>query len=182
MTQTLKHARWDAQRRVSKLEVLPVRVGLLGWAVNMVLRRPGSFPTLEFARFRHQIQRQARRKPLTHADIAVVKLRAHLLSSAIDPRTSKQFDGKSVDDVMYDAFAAAERKHGVSLTSSEEMQVADAVWQQYADLFGFPLLGRTAQIDAADRYTPTGGRALARRLRELETEAVRATRELRRQV
>lgn len=175
--QTIKQTRWSAQRCVSKLQVLPVRIGLLGWAVNMVLRRPADFPTFAFARFRREIARQSRRAPLDAADIAVVKLRTRLLSSAIDPRSSRSFTGADIDSVVRATVAASEEKHGVRFGSAELTQFEDAAWQQYADLFGSPVLGRAAQLEGADGFVPSGGAALARRLRELEAEAVTTVRE-----
>lgn len=178
---TAKEARFEAQRRVSRLDIAPVRVGLIGWAVNLVLRRPAVFPTLEFARFRREMIRQARRSPLSGADIAVVKFRTRLLASTIDARLSKPVTAADIDAVTEHAVAAEEKRRGVTLTSDNRAQVGDAVWKQYADSFGFPAMGRARQVAEAAKFVPQGGPELAARLRELERDAVTALREKPRQ-
>ena len=174
--QTAKEARWEVQRRVSKLNIAPVRIGILGWAVNLILRRPADFPTFEFARFRREIAGQARRFPLDGADIAVVKFRARLLSSTIDARFSKPVTGADVDAVVDDVVAAAERQDEVTFSASDREQVADATWKQYADFFGFPAARRAHQIEDAAEFVPHGGPALAGRLREVEAQAAETAR------
>lgn len=172
----VKEARWEAQRRVSKLNVAPVRVGLTAWAVNLLRRRPADFPTFEYARFRREIIRQAANFPLDDADVAVVKFRERLLSSTIDARFSKPLVAADIDAVVRDVIAAAEAREGVTFSAEDTDLVADAAWKQYADFYGSPASGRAPQISAATGFLPHGGPGLARRLRELEAEAVRALR------
>lgn len=170
--QAAKKARWEAQRRVSKLEIAPVRVGILGWAANFMLRRPSEFPTFEFARFRAEIIRQSKRKPLDAADVAVVKFRARLLGSAIDARFSKPLTGTDVDAVADTVIAETEAEHAVQLCEEEVTEIRDACWQTYADHFGSLASARATQLEAADGFVPAGGPELAKRLREMEAEAV----------
>ena len=173
---SVKEARWEAQRRVSRLNVAPVRIGLTAWAVNLLRRRPVDFPTFEYARFRREISRQAARSPLDGADLAVVKFRERLLSSTIDARFSKPLMGADIDDVVRNVISAAEAREGVTFSAEDTSLVADAAWKQYADFFGSPAFGRASQIASAEGFLPGDGPGLARRLRELEAEAVAALR------
>lgn len=157
---------------MSKLNVAPVRLGLMAWAVNLMLRRPADFPTFEWARFRREIVQQASRAQLSSADIAVVKFRERLLSSSIDARFSKPLTAADPDRVTSDVVAAAEFEHDVTFNSDAIEQVADAVWKQYADFFGSPAIGRARQVAASEGFVPASGSALAARLRELEAQAV----------
>lgn len=172
----VKEARWETQRRASKLNIAPVRVGLTTWAVNLLLRRPADFPTFQYARFRREIARQAARSPLDGADIAVVKFRERLLSSTIDARFSKPVVSADIDQVARDVIATAEARDGVTFTDEDRDAVTDAAWKQYADFFGSPAVGRSLQVERAAEFLPHGGPGVARRLRELEAEAVAALR------
>lgn len=170
---TAKEARWEAQRQMARLSILPVDVGLVGWAVNVILRRPSDFPTVQFARFRREILKQASVRPLSGADCAVVKMRARLLGSPIDARASKPLTGVDVDAI---AEAAVERARAQAVVDlGEATDVFDAVWGQVADAFGSPARGRAEQLDAAG-VLPDSGAALSRALRSLEEEHVRAAR------
>lgn len=170
--QTVKEARWEAQRSVSRLGIAPVRIGLISWAVNLLLRRPVDFPTFAFAKFRREVLAQSRRFPLDDGDVAIVKVRARMLSSTIDARTSKPLDRVSVDLVAQLAQADASKTPGVSFSPEQSERVADAVWKQFADSFGFHTPGRAALITEAQGFVPRRGAELAARLRELEAEAI----------
>lgn len=176
IAQTVKEARWEAQRRVSKLNVSPVRLGLVAWAVNLMLRRPADFPTFEWARFRREVIRSAASQPLSSADVAVVKFRERLLSSTIDARFSKPFGAADIDAVAADVITTAESRDGAVFTADAAALVADAAWKQYADFFGYPASGRASQIAAAQGFLPHRASDVARRLRELEADAVAAWR------
>lgn len=172
-----KQARWEVQRRVSKLSIRKTDDGILGMLWNLALRRPAEFPTFAFSRFRSEVKRQARRKPLSAPDMAIIKLRAELLGSPIDSRHSKPLTGADVDDVAYAAIDKAERGHDVVFDAAETDEVLDAAWKQFGEFYGSRAVGRAAQLEAADGFVPEGGKALSRRLREIEAGLVRAMRE-----
>lgn len=164
-----KHAKWEVQRRVAKLDIVRADVGLLGMALNALRRRPSEFPSAKFARFRREVARQA---PLDDADLAVVKLRADLLGSTIDARFSKPLTGADIDAVGYDAVRGGESRHGLIFDHEMIRHVLDAAWAQFAEFYGGRATGRAGQIAAAEGFVPSSGPQLDGALRDFEAAAI----------
>lgn len=173
-TEAAKHARWAVQRHTSHLSITPVRVGLVEMGLNALRRRPAEFPTFRFATLRREIVKRAARHPLTHADIAVAKLRLDLLGSPIDSRHSAPVDGAAVDLFADDAIIDAENRHGVIFDEPMRQSVQDAVWAQFGEFYGANAKSRVSFMNVSSGMLPFSGAELRRTLRDIEGAHVRA--------
>jgi hypothetical protein len=174
--EAVKRVRWAVSKHTSTLAITKTSVGLLGWAQNLILRRPPEFPTAQYARFRREIAGQVRQNELTDADIAVVKLRADLLGSPIDSRSSAPVDGADVDGFALRAIGEVEAEYGVTLDDEARTRAFDAAWSSFGEFLGCPARPRAAHIAAAVGFLEVDGASPAKRLRAAEVEYVSAFR------